>query len=142
MKMKMRPRIVRMAETVDTSSKGILTSHFDFLRLDLPWDMVNIVGFRWYDSLRVIRDDHKLLLSVLPLDKPKLYEHQAPVLFEKKGGWKDSKILFREVDNVYTLIDKELFPQFSVGDEVEFTYIKETSTEERHVEVKHPNYSS
>ena len=142
MKMMTRPRIVPMTETVDTSSKSILESHEDLIRLDIPWDMVNKVGFRWHDTLRVIRDDYKLLLSVLPLHKPELYEHQTPVKFEKKGGWNSSKTLFREVDNVYTLIEKEFIPQFSEGDEVTISYIEETDTEERHVEVKHPNCSS
>ena len=138
----MRLRIVPMTETVDTSSKSVIRSEDNNLRFDIPWDMVNIVGFRWHDSLRVIRDDHKLLLSVLPLHRPELYEHQTPVKFEKRSGWKKSKVLYREVDNVYTLIDKEFIPQFSEGDEVEFIYRKETESEERHVEVKHPNCSS
>ena len=143
MKMTMRPRIVPMTETVDTSSKSVIREHNqDTLRIDLPWDMVNKVGFRWYDELRVIRDEYKLLLSVLPLHRPELYEHITPVRFVKKGGWENSKNIFREVDNAYTLIEKDFIPQFSEGDEVEFNYIQETESEERHVEVKHPNCSS
>ena len=138
-------RILPMKETADTSSKGIATSHFDYLRFDLPWDMVNIVGFRWYRNLRVYQDNldsKKFYLSVLPLNKPDAWEYRADVMYQKRHGWKESKHVDPEVDDVYTMIPKEFLQSWESDSELEYTYIPDTDTEERHVEVKHSSYSN
>ena len=73
-------RILPMTETADTSSSTVRPhlvqqqsrtyeeelpcNDESLLRFDLPWDMVNIVGLRWYETMRVIRDDHRLLFSI------------------------------------------------------------------------------
>ena len=143
--MEKRMRILPMTETADTSSKGTATSHYDYLRFDLPWDMVNIVGFRWYRNLRVYQDSldsKKFYLSVLPLNKPDAWEYRCDVMYQKKNGWMNSKDINIEVDDVYTMIPKEYLQSWEADSEVEYTYVPETETEERHVEVKHSSYSS
>ena len=40
------------------------------------------------------------------------------------------------------MIPKEYLQSWEADSEVEYTYVPETETEERHVEVKHSSYSS
>ena len=141
----MRPKILPMTETVDTSSKGIITSDFDYYKFLLPWDMVNKVGFRWVDKIRVYQESVNskvLFLSVNPLANKELYEYSGEVFFQKRTGWKRSLDTHQIVDDVYTLLPKEFLLNWEHEQEVEYTYIHETGGEERHVEVKHPDYSS
>ncbi len=146
-----------MIETADTSNsivsphsvqkqstiyeEELPTDDDSLLRFDLPWDMVNIVGLRWYDNIRVIRDDHRLLFSVLPLHRPELYEYIAKTYFTKRNGNPRTENLLREYDNVYTLLPKEFITQWKENDKVEYNLIRETEEDERHIEAKHSDYS-
>lgn len=133
-----------MTETVDTSSRSIASSHFDYLRFDIPWDMVNIIGFRWYRQIRVYQDSLdslKIYLSVLPLNKPDAWEYRADVEYQKRNGWKKSTDINMEVDDVYTMIPKEFLQAWGSDNNITYTLIPETQSEERHVEVKHSSYS-
>ena len=148
-----------MTETVDTSSHSVVRPHRvseqsvvyqnelpedneEVLRFDLPWDMVNIVGIRWADRLRVILDNDRLLMSVLPLPRPNLYEYDAPLYLSKRNGFVKSSELVIESDNVYTLLPKEFIPNWNAYDTVEYSYIHETEKDDRHIEAKHTNNSS
>ena len=85
-----------MTETVDTSSKGIVTSDFDYFKFVLPWNIVNKVGIRWNDEVKIYQESvnsKEFFISVLPLDKPDLYQYTSDVRFQKL---KDSKQLFQE----------------------------------------------
>ena len=138
-------KIVPMTETVDTSSRSITTSHFDYLRFDIPWDMVNIIGFRWYRQMRVYQDSldsKKFYLSVLPLNKPDAWEYRADVEYQKRNGWKESKDINIEVDDVYTMIPKEFLQAWEGDIDITYTLIPDSPTEERHVEVKHSSNGS
>ena len=138
-------RVVPMTETVDTSNRSIASSHFDYLRFDIPWDMVNIIGFRWYRQIRVYQDSLdslKLYLSVLPLNKPDAWEYRADVEYQKKNGWKKSKDINIEVDDVYTMIPKEFLQAWGSDNDITYTLIPETQSEERHVEFKHSSNRS
>ena len=64
------------------------------------------------------------------------------VFFQKRTGWEKSLDTHQIVDDVYTLLPKEFLLNWEHEQEVEYTYIHETGGEERHVEVKHPDYSS
>ena len=146
-----------MIETADTSNsivsphsvqkqstiyeEELPTDDDSLLRFDLPWDMVNIVGLRWYDNIRVIRDDHRLLFSVLPLHRPELYEYIATTYFTKRNGNPRTENLLREYDNVYTLLPKEFITQWKENDKVEYNLIRETEEDERYIEAKHSDYS-
>ena len=141
----MRPKILPMTETVDTSSKGIVTSDFDYFKFVLPWNIVNKVGIRWNDEVKIYQESvnsKEFFISVLPLDKPDLYQYTSDVRFQKLNGWAGSKDLHREVDDVYLLLPKEFLLHWEHNQDVEYTYIHEVDGEERHVQVKHSDYSS
>ena len=149
-----------MSETVDTSTKDTVQPHRldtqskiynneypsereDLLRFNIPWDMVNKMGFRWVDYFRVIRDDNLLRFSVNPLSNERawsggeqLYEYHTQTMFSKKGGDPTSEFIFNGVDDVYTLLPRDFIPQWEPYDIVTFTYVHETEEEERYLEVK------
>ena len=101
----------------------------------------NIVGLRWYETMRVIRDDHRLLFSILPLHRPELYEYNAKRYFSCRNGNPKTDLLDETSDNVYTLLPKEFATQWKENDKVEYNLIRETEEDERHIEAKHSDYS-
>ena len=147
----------KMIETMDTSSSTVRPhlvqqqsrtyeeelpcNDESLLRFDLPWDMVNIVGLRWYETMRVIRDDHRLLFSILPLHRPEIYEYNAKRYFSCRNGNPKTDLLDETSDNVYTLLPKEFATQWKENDKVEYNLIRETEEDERHIEAKHSDYS-
>ena len=66
--------------------------------------MVNIVGLRWYETMRVIRDDHRLLFSILPLHiDPSYTSTMQRDIFHAEMKL-ETDLLDETSDNVYTLL--------------------------------------
>jgi hypothetical protein len=107
----------------------------DVLRFDLPQDLTLIIGSHYNgETLFVSETKDSMILSAFG------NEHmlgEASCFLWKPRGDPQSNVLDVDDDAQFICVPKDQLSIFKEGDEIVYTLVKETDTEERHIKINH-----